>query len=177
MAIVGAVIPESHCRIAISNNCSTYPCTLPHAFLFILVCSIFPKRLCPLKRPCRLAPNMTLTTPTRNILGPLTTTFTAPSRCTEAMLQSKASGSGWLAQTCQDGHMADDASCWPSPVEGVSVPVTLQGGWGVYSPGLICPASHTTACHATAGVQGGFDFQFPLSADETAVGCCPRYVR
>lgn len=99
---------------------------------------------------------------TRTNLGPLTTTFTAPTRCSDVILEPAAPGAGWRAQTCYEGHMTDDAACWPSPAG------------GVYTPGLVCPDSYTTACSATAGARGGFDFQFGLEAGETAVGCCPR---
>ncbi|KAK8085668.1 hypothetical protein PG997_006939 [Apiospora hydei] len=49
------------------------------------------------------------------------------------------------------------------------------GGWGFYSPGLVCPSGSTSACTKTADnpTDGGFTFQFPLTAGETAVGCCP----
>lgn len=122
------------------------------------------------------------TTPTRANLGPLTTTFTAPKRCTDAMHEPSAAplgGAGRLAQTCYNDHMIDDTACWPSPptiTKGVLSSPTPTPPWagGVYTPGLVCPNAHTTACSATAGVDGGFTFQFGLEPGETAMGCCPR---
>lgn len=87
-----------------------------------------------------------------------------------------ASGDARRAQTCYDGDLIDDAACWPSsPPKTASTPsATRRVAAGVYTPGLVCPESYATACSATAGVQGGFGFQFGLEAGETAVGCCPR---
>lgn len=112
---------------------------------------------------------------TRTYLGPLTTTFTAPSTCTEVMLVTQVPTAGWMAQSCLSGAINDNVSCWPPATSGVTSPVPIWG-FGVYSPGLICPASHTTACSSTSGGAGDFDFQFPLDSAETAAGCCPRLV-
>lgn len=110
---------------------------------------------------------------TRTILGPLLTTFTPPSTCTEVMLDLTADSSeGWLAQSCSSDVMNDDASCWPSATSGVTTSTNLWG-FGIYSPGTVCPTGYVTACSATSGVEGGFDFQFPLESSETAIGCCP----
>ncbi|GAB7348899.1 hypothetical protein MBLNU459_g7591t1 [Dothideomycetes sp. NU459] len=75
----------------------------------------------------------------------------------------------------------DDSACWP-PFNGLP-PTAPYAGWGFYSPGLICPTGYTTACTgALLGdgspsvlTSGGtsYDFQFSLTAGETAVGCCP----
>ncbi|KAK6854696.1 hypothetical protein PG995_009789 [Apiospora arundinis] len=50
-------------------------------------------------------------------------------------------------------------------------------GWGLYSPGISCPAGHRIACRQTAGGGDGggddFPFQFSPTAGETAAGCCP----
>ncbi|KAJ4391118.1 hypothetical protein N0V93_004733 [Gnomoniopsis smithogilvyi] len=101
---------------------------------------------------------------TRTILGPLLTTFTPPSTCTEVMLDLTADSSeGWLAQSCSSDVMNDDASCWPSATSGVTTSTNLWG-FGIYSPGTVCPTGYVTACSATSGVEGGFDFQFPLES-------------
>lgn len=166
----------------------------------VLLCFALLSSISPLPSPIDRDPNgfYTHPNPTRSYqvyimpmtprpnLGPLTTTFTAPKRCAKAVLAPTAPplppppppggrGGARLAQTCYKDHAMDDAACWPSPNKGAATPAAAAlGGWGVYTPGLVCPDSYTTACSATAGVKGGFDFQFGLEAGETAVGCCPR---
>lgn len=112
----------------------------------------------------------------RTILGPLTTTFTQPPQCTTAA--AEVSGQtllGQLAQVCGPEGGAIDTSCWP-PTSGAGAgPATHTQGLGFYSPGISCPAGHTSACSATAGLFGKTEWplQYTLSASETAVGCCP----
>lgn len=115
----------------------------------------------------------------RTNLGPLTSTFTQPPECTTAI--AEASGGvvlGRLAQVCGAETGVVDTSCWPSTGGGVSHPSTDSFGWGFYSPGVVCPAGHTSACSATGGphsiVKSDWPLQYTLSASETAVGCCPR---
>ena len=110
-------------------------------------------------------------------LGPLTTTFTPGPSCLPFI---DGINLVYLAQTCTtEASLADDPACWPSPSDIVpsSPPLT---GYGVYSPGNICPAGYTTACSQTASevgnrstTSGNFLFQYPPTASERAYGCCP----
>ncbi|TPX16604.1 uncharacterized protein E0L32_012413, partial [Thyridium curvatum] len=111
-------------------------------------------------------------------LGPLTTTFTPPASCSTAVLGCTSCTDGWLAQSCgvntyNSQGVRDAAACWPPPRADTVETGVAFNGWGFYSPGLHCPVGYTTACSATAGVGGGFMFQFPLVPGETAYGCCP----
>jgi hypothetical protein len=88
----------------------------------------------------------------------------------------------WQAQNCYRGTTAaDETTCWP-PGLGSTSQLLVDGhklelyGFGFYSPGLICPAGYTSACSATASATSNFNFQFPPTKMETAVGCCPTYV-
>lgn len=45
---------------------------------------------------------------------------------------------------------------------------------GFYSPGLVCPDGYLSACTATWDGFSDWQVQFPMTAGETAVGCCPR---
>ncbi|KAF2866495.1 hypothetical protein BDV95DRAFT_598756 [Massariosphaeria phaeospora] len=138
------------------------------------------------------APNPASTqtpTSTRSNLGPLTTTFIAPSHCSGAVLACPTCSKAFQAQTCKSGPNAsgaeDDSECWPPTT--VSEKRPPLAGFGFYSPGIACPMGYTTACSAVSqavqqttsavrvvpvALQGG-KFQFPLVAGETAVGCCP----
>lgn len=112
----------------------------------------------------------------RTILGPLTSTFTQPPQCTTAAAEiSGQTLLGQLAQVCGAEGGAIETSCWP-PTSGAGAgPATHTQGLGFYSPGISCPAGHTSACSATAGLFGKTEWplQYTLSASETAVGCCP----
>ncbi|KAI1329386.1 hypothetical protein F5Y16DRAFT_397571 [Xylariaceae sp. FL0255] len=116
--------------------------------------------------------------PSRTNLGPLTTPFTYPSSCAIAVHDCSTCDDFWQAQTCTDNGfnsqgVQDNIDCWPSRANtDLSTGVALNG-WGFYSPGLSCPVGYTTACGATASVESGFTFQYPLTAGETAIGCCP----
>lgn len=121
------------------------------------------------------------------VLGPLTTVFTPPPACTTAVGQAAggllglgllgSTGSvAFLGQSCSAGNPADAASCWPATTSGAPSPPQSIGSWGVYSPGIECPAGYASACSATAGGTSGWPLQFQLTAGETAIGCCPRYV-
>lgn len=113
----------------------------------------------------------------RTILGPLTATFTQPPECTTAVAQVSGDALlGRLAEVCGAETGAIDTACWPTATAGVSGPSTESAGWGFYSPGVLCPAGHTSACSATGGLLGLKDWslQYTLSASETAVGCCPK---
>lgn len=113
----------------------------------------------------------------RTVLGPLTTTFTQPPECTTAVAEASDQALlGRLAEVCGSETGAVDTSCWPTTSGDVSGPSTDTPGWGFYSPGVACPAGHTSACSATGGLLGKSDWplQYTLSASETAVGCCLR---
>ncbi|KAK6361215.1 hypothetical protein TWF730_004957 [Orbilia blumenaviensis] len=121
-------------------------------------------------------PTTTVTTYTRNVLGPLTTAFTADPSCTIPAIYCPQEGNcyGWKAQTCINGAV-DQSFCWPPWTAGAATSTTPEAlrGWGLYSPGLVCPHGHTMACSTTFGGEGNFQFQFPATVGETAVGCCP----
>ena len=130
----------------------------------------------------------TVTASARSILGPLLTTFTPPRACRSYGGPSTNLESGYQAQSCSDAIVVDDASCWPAA--SVSAPSPRLNGWGFYSPGTVCPSGYMVSCRAefsestvntdsettSVGLPPNFDFQFPLAAGETAVGCCPEYV-
>ena len=127
----------------------------------------------------------TVTASARSMLGPLLTTFTPPSACQSYGGPSTNLESGYQEQNCSDAIVVDDASCWPTA--SVSAPSPRLNGWGFYSPGTVCPSGYAVSCGAgfiessvntdsgTTSVPPNFDFQFPLAAGETAVGCCPEY--
>lgn len=113
---------------------------------------------------------------TRPILGPLTTEFTAPPDCSFAGVSGTPLSIGWLGQTCVGDALADASTCWPPATPAAPSATTPLSGWGFYSPGISCPAGHTTACYATHGFRTGWDMQYTMEEGETAVGCCPTYV-
>ncbi|TGJ81556.1 hypothetical protein E0Z10_g7199 [Xylaria hypoxylon] len=109
---------------------------------------------------------------TRTNLGPLTTntwTYT----CTEVIQQCSSCGVGWAAQTCIKGVVTDNQECWPPRATNVPATTDALLGWGVYSPGIVCPGGYTSAAAGTHGGSYNFDFDYPLTAGETAMGCCP----
>lgn len=112
----------------------------------------------------------------RPILGPLTTVFTPPPECTFAAVRSTPLSIGFRAQTCVGDTLADESSRWPEATAAAPSPTPPFHGWGFYSPGIVCPAGHTTACDATQGQRTGWDMQYALEQGETVVGCCPTYV-
>ncbi|KAK1829528.1 hypothetical protein QBC39DRAFT_262909 [Podospora conica] len=119
---------------------------------------------------------------TPTILGALTTTFIPPPACTAAIgifdggflgLGKSALNIAHLGQTCSRGEGREATTCWPSTSKGA--PSKSAPGWGIYSPGIECPAGYVTACSAVGGrdAKADWSMQFRLGADETAVGCCP----
>lgn len=122
---------------------------------------------------------------TRVNLGPLTTTFVAPSHCSRDALACPTCTGATRAQSCRvkasTATAEDDTGCWPRATaypRGGAAPLL---GMGFYSPGIMCPMGFTSACTAISTTQGQKtlapkvtgEFQFPLEAGETAVGCCP----
>ncbi|KAK8044215.1 hypothetical protein PG993_004239 [Apiospora rasikravindrae] len=116
---------------------------------------------------------------TRNVLGPLTTVFTPDPTCVTPMAGYCQSQYwvAWQGQVCTP--LANPPAGPPYTPGAATTDVAATGylgGWGFYSPGLACPSGSTSACSKTADDpddDDGFTFQFPLTAGETAVGCCP----
>ncbi|KAH8682694.1 hypothetical protein BX600DRAFT_506262 [Xylariales sp. PMI_506] len=110
-------------------------------------------------------------------LGPLTTAYKFPSSCRYVFSETSLPYNYYWAQSCTNGGIIDDPTCWPSTASNVESTTGALNGWGYYSPGLVCPSGWLTACSATATadaqISGDFSFQFSLSAQETALGCCP----
>lgn len=114
-------------------------------------------------------------------LGPLTTTWTMPSTCTLVFPYVNSQSDrwfGWRGERCDaSGDVRDSKDCWPPRRQGVEDREYAIGGWGFYSPGVVCPAGYTTACSNVEGQRpGAWSAQFPLFSGETALGCCPTYV-
>ncbi|KAF2246358.1 hypothetical protein BU26DRAFT_410791, partial [Trematosphaeria pertusa] len=123
-------------------------------------------------------------------LGPLTTTFVAPSHCSRNALACPTCTNAIRGQSCRVNGATvtaeDDTGCWP---RATAYPDNGQGpgkaplfGMGFYSPGIACPTGFTSACTAVSQTDGQSSeaapqvtgrFQWPLVAGETAVGCCP----
>ncbi|KAI0424245.1 hypothetical protein F5Y09DRAFT_335933 [Xylaria sp. FL1042] len=109
----------------------------------------------------------------RTNLGPLTTN-TWSYTCTEVIQECGDCDVGWAAQTCIDGTVTDNTDCWPPRAGNVPKTSGAVLGWGIYSPGIVCPGGFTPVAAATHGGSSDFEFQYPLSAGETAIGCCPK---
>ncbi|KAK2596058.1 hypothetical protein N8I77_013566 [Diaporthe amygdali] len=109
----------------------------------------------------------------RNVLGPLTTAFTAPQDCDFAAILGDSLTLAYRAQTCVGERLEDVSTCWPQVTAAAPLNSPPFNGWGFYSPGISCPAGYTSACFATQGSRTGWDMQFPMDVGETAVGCCP----
>jgi len=113
------------------------------------------------------------------ILGPLTTEFTPPAKCsthTWGICNTCSQQHAFQGINCSEG---DDVDCWPPVTAGVDRPDgQYLKGWGVYSPGISCPNGFTAACTSTRGQSraGGWKAQFDVGDRETAIGCCPTYV-
>ncbi|KAI5455597.1 hypothetical protein BGZ63DRAFT_397991 [Mariannaea sp. PMI_226] len=115
-----------------------------------------------------------MTSTTRLNLGPLTTTsWSPPAVCNTPLAACLTCNLGWLGQVCKDGQITDDQACWPPTSSGVPETKGALGGWGIYSPGIICPSGYVEIATATYGGQSNFNFQFALRKGETALGCCP----
>lgn len=118
-----------------------------------------------------------------NLLGPLTTTWSAPSPCQSAWQECVTCSNAWQGQGClDDGSNQDTLTCWPPVTETVSAIEAPFLGLGFYSPGLACPVGYSTAC-AMSGASNGlqqsisgqqqFQFEYAPTAGETVIGCCP----
>lgn len=174
-------------RLNILNHLSAWIQSLFLSFLFIfLFCSSHPVNTCTsLQQFLRNVQGAMSGSPTnqeRVILGPLTTTWTAPLSCSVAVQDCQTCSQAWAGQTCFASlavpsstkyGVQDNADCWP-PRTFSSTPTPPLVGWGFYSPGLDCPYGMTSACSATGGGSSGWQVQFSLLGKETAVGCCPQ---
>ncbi|KAI1114123.1 hypothetical protein F5Y14DRAFT_415537 [Nemania sp. NC0429] len=134
-------------------------------------------------------------------LGPLTETWTPPQSCSHKIARSAyllqggpyAAGftcSSSIGQYCT-GNLSEfwipllhsapsgydcvyavsfdsalNSDCWPNARSSYR----LLSGY--YSPGLVCPSGHTTACLSTSGGSYNFQFDFALASGGTAAGCC-----
>jgi hypothetical protein len=118
------------------------------------------------------------------LLGPLTTTWSAPSYCNYWMWPCATCDVAYQAQTClpvgdegpDQGGVGDAQGCWPPTNTKVLIQKPTQpfAGWGFYSPGLACPTGYRSACAAVYGERPEWPIQFTLNEGETAVGCCPE---
>ena len=144
---------------------------------------------------------MPLTAPITNariVLGPLTTTFHPPTSCSVfvSLPIVSESATAFRGLTCDEhGYPLENSDCWPATTAASHAGPPLYA-FGVYSPGLDCPAGLATACTEIADVPvssvpldddpaatktfapiispTSFAFNFPPTASaETAVGCCP----
>lgn len=127
-------------------------------------------------------------TPTRQILGPLTTPWKQPDGCSVIVRRdSSYTGELWQGQSCQmtassavqsSWWIHEAAECFPPRTAGATTPTqSWFDNWGFYSPGIACPVGWTMACSTTLGMDGrGLALLDPmtLQAGETAAGCCPE---
>lgn len=113
------------------------------------------------------------------MLGPLTTSWSIPSRCSVNYVNCETCIEAFRGQHCVTsggtGPVEDDIGCWP-PAASLNQATHPFLGLGFYSPGLACPTGYTTACTAEYGRRAQWDIQFSLVPGETAIGCCPEYV-
>ena len=74
----------------------------------------------------------------RTILGPLTTTFSAPATCTVGQRACSTCNYAWQAQTCYSAGaggsetygVKDATQCWPPTSSGLPEPTPPLWGWG-----------------------------------------------
>lgn len=92
------------------------------------------------------------------VVGPLTSTFRAPSSCATSATQLYQVRSGTASSYVQGPLYTSGSDCFPSGYD--------PSPTNYYSPGW-CPYGYTTACSSLASV---------TSQTETAVICCPTYV-
>ena len=110
-------------------------------------------------------------TPTRSLLGPLTTQFVPPSGCGNCYVPEGDTDA--IACTAFTSDCANNQHCLPG-----SKPPT--NWWGFYSPGLSCPSGWLTQPNTMSyGMKSQNMVEISwmvelMTADETAVICCPR---
>jgi len=119
-----------------------------------------------------------ITSQSRVILGPLTTTFQPPAPCSAGVGICSTCNDVFFGQKCGSSGPQDDTTCWPPATQGALRPSSALNGWGFYSPGISCPVGFTSACYATAdsgsSQTADWAMQFRMEPGETAVGCCPQ---
>jgi hypothetical protein len=93
------------------------------------------------------------------VIGPLTTTFRAPSSCATTTPQIYQVWSGTASSYVEGPLFTADPDCFPSGYDPAPT--------NYYSPGW-CPRGYTAACSSLASVS---------TETETAVICCPTYVQ
>ncbi|KAI1064830.1 hypothetical protein LB507_001228 [Fusarium sp. FIESC RH6] len=113
----------------------------------------------------------------RTNLGPLTTQWKYPDRCTAAVIGCATCDGAWQGQTCGDNDantqgVLDDTDCWPPRKSSMKAGNAVLG-WGFYSPAFDCPQGYKSACSAYGPETGNFNFQFSRQDDEHVIGCCP----
>ncbi|RKK91409.1 hypothetical protein BFJ68_g16211 [Fusarium oxysporum] len=113
----------------------------------------------------------------RTNLGPLTTEWKYPDRCTVPVTDCSTCTNAWQGQTCGNNKdntqgVLDDTDCWPPRKSSIAAGNAVNG-WGFYSPAFECPQGYETACTATGPETGNFNFQFSIQDDERVIGCCP----
>jgi len=105
--------------------------------------------------------------PTRSLLGPLTTEFVPPSGCSNCFVPEGFDDDDCLAYSTD---CLGDRACLPGPS-------SATAWWGFYSPGISCPSGWTTFTtfsqdeRFTVGISSIIDLMEP---EETAAFCCPR---
>ncbi|KAK0740704.1 hypothetical protein B0T18DRAFT_331036 [Schizothecium vesticola] len=94
------------------------------------------------------------------VLGPLTTTFKAPSTCTDSSTpQIYQIWTGSVSRYEQGPLFTSGSNCFPSAYD--------ASPQNYYSPGF-CPHGYTAACSSTNRIQ-------TRAAEETVLVCCPTY--
>ena len=124
---------------------------------------------------------------TRHDLGPLTTLFQPPSRCTSLLIPSVGpstivvqEGSSSTYVRLHGPYLAGcnvelQAACLPSSTTTVHGPHNI----GIYSPGLFCPRGFDSAGRYSVGMNTESAMQWAevaglLREDEIGVVCCPE---
>ncbi|KAI1169698.1 hypothetical protein F4777DRAFT_584647 [Nemania sp. FL0916] len=118
-------------------------------------------------------------------LSPLTTTWTPPRSCsgkialegtwrTADLSPTAPYAAGLSCSKYNDDptqyEVQPNVDCWPNRIP-PDAAYYLDTAY--YSPGLVCPSGHTTACSSTSGGSYDFQFDFTLEPGGTAAGCCP----
>ncbi|CAF3563222.1 unnamed protein product [Fusarium graminearum] len=112
------------------------------------------------------------------ILGPLTRTWTYPSRCNLLFLADCPTCTiAVQAQQCNTASSItvesfEDLLCWPPATKSKAFKPPISFG-GIYKPASECPQGYTVACTAEGTTKSDFEFQYEANEDEFIRGCCP----
>ncbi|ESU09371.1 hypothetical protein FGSG_03815 [Fusarium graminearum PH-1] len=112
------------------------------------------------------------------ILGPLTRTWTYPSRCNLLFLADCPTCTiAVQAQKCNTASSItvesfEDLLCWPPATKSKAFKPPISFG-GIYKPASECPQGYTVACTAEGTTKSDFEFQYEANEDEFIRGCCP----